>query len=284
VCSSDLLEIENEIAKDTFVSVGYQFIHGLKLPIYYSINGLPSGTTPDGVQLFTPADTNFGFTLYVTPSGYSDYNAGTVSLRKNFSHYYSVMANYTFSKSIDLGTDVQLTDTPMDYLNPGLDRAVGDNDVRHRFVLSALAATPARWPLLFRNFKASMLTTLQSPLYYTILAGFDVNGDQFPFNDRVGAIGRNTYRGDPSYTTDIRLQRLFSFTERLNGEASFEVFNLFNRVNVNAIDTVYGAADFAGPIPRSFGDGITSPDNPTFGTPTFAAPARQIQLSLRLNF
>jgi hypothetical protein len=278
------LEIENEIAQDTFVSVGYQLIHALKLPIYYSINGLPSGTTPQGVQLFTPADTNFGFTLYVTPSGYSDYNAGTVSFRKNFSHYYSVLANYTFSKSIDIGTDVQLTDTPMDYLNPGLDRAVSDNDVRHRFVLTALAATPSRWPLLFRNFKASMLTTLQSPLYYTILAGFDVNGDQFPFNDRVGAIGRNTYRGDPSYTTDIRLQRLFHFTERLQGEASLEVFNLFNRVNVDAIDTVYGAAEFAGPVPRSYGDGVTSPDNPTFGSPTFVAPARQIQLSLRVNF
>jgi len=278
------LEIENEIAKDTFLSVGYQYIHGLDLPIYYSINGLPSGTLPDGVQSFTPADPNFGFTLYATPSAYSEYNAGTVSLRKNFANYYSVLANYTFSKSIDIGTDVQLQDTPMDYLNPKLDRALSDNDVRHRFVLTALAGTPSRWPLLLRNFKASILTTLQSPVYYSILAGFDVNGDQFPFNDRVGAIGRNTYRGDPSYTTDVRLQRLFHFTERFKGEASVEIFNLFNRVNVNAIDTVYGAADFAGPIPRSYGDGVTSPDNPTFGSPTYVAPARQVQLSLRLIF
>jgi len=278
------LEIENEIAKDTFVSVGYQFIHALKLPIYSSINGVPSGIAPNGVQSFSPADTNFGFTLYVTPSGYSDYNAGIVSFRKNFAHDYSVLANYTISKSLDLATDVQLSDVPMDYLNPSLDRAVSDNDVRQRFVLTALAQTPTRWPVLFRNFRASMLTTLQSPLYYTILAGFDVNGDQFPFNDRVGGIGRNTYRGDPSYTTDIRLQRLFNITERFTGEASFEVFNLLNRVNVNAIDTVYGAANFAGPIPRYFGDGVISPDNPTFGTPTFVAPARQIQVSLRMNF
>jgi hypothetical protein len=278
------LEIENEIAKDTFISVGYQFIHALKLPIYSSINGVPSGIAPNGVQLFTPADTNFGFTLYVTPSGYSNYNAGIVSFRKNFAHYYSVLANYTISKSLDLGTDVQLNDVPMDYLNPGLDRAVSDNDVRQRFVLTALAQTPTRCPVLFRNFTASMLTTLQSPLYYTILAGFDVNGDQFPFNGRVGGIGRNTYRGDPSYTTDIRLQRLFNITERFTGDVSFEVFNLFNRSNVNAIDTVYGAANFAGPIPHYYGDGVISPDNPTFGTPTFVAPARQIQLSLRVNF
>jgi len=129
-----------------------------------------------------------------------------------------------------------------------------------------------------------MLNTLQSPRHYTIFAGFDVNGDGFPFSDRVGNIGRNTYRGDPSYTTDIRLQRVFSVGERFNVEASAEVFNLFNRPNVNAIDTVYGAAVFAGRIPQGFGDPITSPANPTFGSPSFVAPARQIQLALRLNF
>jgi hypothetical protein len=40
-----------------------------------------------------------------------------------------------------------------------------------------------------------------------------------------------------------------------------------NRQNVNGIDTVYGAATFLGPIPQKFGDGITSPANPTFASP-----------------
>jgi hypothetical protein len=278
------LEIENEVAKDLFVSVGYQFLHGLKLPLYLSINGVPSGTLPTGVQAFTPADPNFGFALMASPTGYSIYHAGTLSVRKPFAHHYSILGNYTFSKSIDLATDVQLTDTPMDYLHPQLDRAAGDNDVRQRFVLTLMAESPAAWTRALRNFKFSMLNTLQSPRYYTILAGFDVNGDGFPFADRVGDIGRNTYRGDASYTTDVRLQREFSFGERLKTEASVEVFNLFNRPNVNAIDTVYGAASFAGPIPQRFEDGISSPANPTFGSPSFVAPARQIQLALRLNF
>jgi hypothetical protein len=278
------LEIENEVAQDLFVSVGYQFLHGLKLPLYLSINGVPSGTLPTGVQAFTPADPNFGFALMASPTGYSIYHAGTLSVRKPFAHHYSILGNYTFSKSIDLATDVQLTDTPMDYLHPQLDRAAGDNDVRQRFVLTLMAESPAAWTRALRNFKFSMLNTLQSPRYYTILAGFDVNGDGFPFADRVGDIGRNTYRGDASYTTDVRLQREFSFGERLKTEASVEVFNLFNRPNVNAIDTVYGAASFAGPIPQRFEDGISSPANPTFGSPSFVAPARQIQLALRLNF
>ena len=278
------LQIEDEFARDFFISVGYQFLHALDLPLYFSINGLPSGTLPSGVQTFTPADPNFGFTLMASPSGYSIYHAGMVSLRKPFAHHYSVLANYTFSKSIDIATDVQLTDSPMDYLRPQLDRALSENDVRHRFVLALLGESPNTWTPLLRNFKVSMLNTLQSPRYYTIFAGFDVNGDQFPFSDRVGNIGRNTYRGDAAYTTDVRVQRVFKVREKLQAEASGEVFNLFNRPNVNSIDTVYGAASFLGPVPQSFGDGVTSPANPTFGSPSYVAPARQFQLSLRFNF
>ena len=278
------LEIENEIARDLFVSVGYQFVHGLKLPLYNSINGVPAGTLPTGVQAFTPADPAFGFALEAVPSGYSIYNGGTLSVHKILSRHYSVLANYTYSKSIDIATDVQLTDSPMDYLHPERDRGLSENDVRHRLVLTLMGESPNTWNPLLRNFKVSMLNTLQTPRYYTIFAGFDVNGDEFPFSDRVGNIGRNTYRGDSSYVTDTRVQRVLNLTERLKAEASLEVFNLFNRQNVNGIDTVYGAPAFAGPIPQKFGDGIGSPANPTFGTPSFVAPARQIQISVRLNF
>jgi Carboxypeptidase regulatory-like domain/TonB dependent receptor len=278
------LEVENEVVNDLFVSVSYEFVHALKLPLYLSINGTPNGSLPSGVQDFTPADPNFGFALMASPTGYSTYHAGTVSVRKPFAHHFSILGNYTFSKSIDLATDVQLTDTPMDFLHPQLDRALGDNDVRHRFVLTMLGESPNSWTPALRNFKVSMLNTLQSPRYYTIYAGFDVNGDGFPFSDRVGDIGRNTYRGDASYTTDIRLQKVFNVGERLKAEASAEIFNLFNRPNVNAIDTVYGAPAFIGPAPQKFGDGISSPANPTFGSPSYVAPARQVQLSVRLNF
>jgi Carboxypeptidase regulatory-like domain/TonB dependent receptor len=278
------LEIENEIAKDLFVSIGYQFVHALKMPLYKSINAIPNGVLATGVQDFVPADPNFGFALEATPTAYSIYHAGTLSVRKPFAHNFSLLANYTYSKSIDLATDVQLTDSPMDYLRPNLDRGLGENDMRHHFVLTLMGESPNTWDSVFRNFKISMLNTLQSPRHYTVFAGFDVNGDQFPFSDRVGNIGRNTYRGDSSYNTDVRLQRVFKVRERLKAEASAEVFNLFNRQNVNGIDTVYGAATFLGPTPQKFGDGISSPANPTFGSPNFVAPARQVQVSLRFNF
>jgi hypothetical protein len=278
------LEVENQIAKDWFISVGYQYTHGEHLPLYSSINGIPSGLTPGGSQAFTPADPNFGFSLIVWPIGWSIYNGGTVSLRKNFTQHFSLLANYTYSKSIDVATDVQLANTPQNYLRPDLDRARGDNDVRNRLTIAFLTETPQHWNIFMRDFKFSVLSTLQSSLAYTILAGFDVNGDIYPFSDRVGNVGRNTYQGDPNYTTDMRLQRVIPFGERFKGELSLEAFNIFNRPNVEEIDHVYGEPVFTGPIPQHYKDGIGSPGNPTFGDPKYVAPARQLQLSFRLNF
>jgi hypothetical protein len=48
------------------VSAGHQFVHALKMPRYLSINGVPSGAVPSGVQAFTPADPKFGFALLAT--------------------------------------------------------------------------------------------------------------------------------------------------------------------------------------------------------------------------
>jgi len=282
------LEIENQVAKDWFVSTGYQFIHASRMPVYSSINGVPAGLNASGIQTFTPADPNFGFALLVAPTGFSIYHAGTLGLRKNFSQHFSALANYTYSKSIDIATDVQLTATPQDYLHPGLDRARGDNDITNRFTLALLGETPANTNILVRDFKASILTSLQSARYYSILVGFPILGDQYPFSDRVGNIGRNTYRGDPSYTTDLRIQRLVPLSERLKGEFSFEAFNLFNRANVEDIDHVYALPVFVTPVPQHYKDGIApslaSGGNAGFGTPKFVAPARQLQFSVRLIF
>lgn len=306
------LEIEHQVGKDLYVSVGYQWMHASRLPVYTSINGdcpghvegncprLPSGKeyfcnapttadcpppSPPGVPTTAgPADPNFGFVLYVKPMGFSLYNAGTLSLRKVLSHHFNFLANYTYSKSIDISTTVNLPNTPENYLHPEFDRAVGDNDVRHRFTLAFLTESPKEWPLVVRDFKFSVLTSLQSARWYSINAGFDTNGDGFPFPDRVGTSPRNSYRGDPFYDVDLRLQRDIPFTERIKGVASFEVFNVLNRPNVLDVDHVYGLADFAGPVPKEFGDHISSPGNPTFGLPKFAGEARQIQLSFRVTF
>ncbi len=278
------LEVESELGRGWMLTTGYQFLHAMDLPVYSSVNGLPNGTLPDGRQSFAPADPRFGFALIAAPTGFSIYNAGILSVRHDFAGHYSVVANYTYSKSIDIATDVQLTDTPQDYLDPAADRSNGDNDIRHRATIEFIAESPSRWSPLLRNFTFSTLNTLQSPRFYSILAGFNVLGDGFPFCDRTGTVGRNSYRGASYYDSDLRLQRVFHLEQRLSTEVSVESFNVFNHRNVQSIDQVYGAPDFLGPVPHQFGDGITSPANPTFATPNFTGPARQLQASVRMSF
>ena len=293
------LEVEHQFARDYFISVGYQFVHATRLPVYYSINGTQAAApfptcnpaVTSGCQSYfapVPTDPNFGFVLYVKPSAYSIYHAGTISFRKAFTHHFNFLANYTYSKSIDISTTINLPNVPMNYLHSNLDRAVGDNNVPHRLTVAALAETPDKWNIVFRNWKGSLLTNLQAARRYSVVAGFDTNNDHFPFPDRVGTIGRNTYKGDHTSTVDIRIQRMIPFTERIKGEASFEVFNLFNRANVLEIDHAYGLPDFVTPIPQHYKDGIApspaSGGNPSFGSPKFVGEARQLQLSFRLNF
>jgi hypothetical protein len=278
------LEIENQLGRGWIVTAGYQFLHAVKMPVYYSVNGLPAGNLSDGRQLFVPADPRFGFALIATPTGFSIYNGGILSVRRNFANHYSVLANYTYAKSIDISTDIQLTDTPQNYLDPAADRSVGDNDIRHRATISFVAESPDSWPAALRKLTLSMLNTLQSPRYFSILAGFNVLGDGFPFSDRVGTIGRNSYRGASYYDCDLRLQRQFRVSDHMTLSALIESFNLLNHQNVQSIDQVYGAPDFLGPIPQQYGDGIGSPANPNFATPNFTGPARQLQASVRLNF
>ena len=162
--------------------------------------------------------------------------------------------------------------------------------------MALLAETPQQWPRLLRDFKASLLTSLQSPRHFTINAAppqGDLNNDGFTFNDRMDNLPRNSYLGDSYYDVDVRLQREIPFTERVKGIASFEVFNLFNRANVEEIDHLYVTPSPVGsfvdplgnpvPVPQRFGDHI-SDGNGGFGAPKFVAPARQIQLSFRINF
>ena len=278
------LEIENELGSKWFLTVGYHYLHAIHLESSASINAVPNGFLSDGRQKFAPADPKFGFALIAEASGWSIYNAGSVGLRKEFGQNFSVLANYVYGKSIDIATENQLQDEPQDYLAPQLDRAVGDNDVRHRLVLTLMGESPKAWVAPLRNVSFSLLNTLQSPQYYSILAGSDINGDGFPFNDRVGSIGRNSYRGASYYDTDLRLQKRLNFNERFQLKLSAEALNLLNRVNVQDVDQVYGAGEFAGPIPKAFEDGVSSPNNPNFGTPTYAGAARQFQFSAKLSF
>lgn len=222
----------------------------------------------------------------------SVYDGLLLNFNKRLSHNFSYELSYTYSHSIDNGPNPSFVLIPQDSNNGNFsaERANSADDVRHRFVGNATFESPKSWNVALRNFALSTIVTLQSPQFFTKYAGFDVNGDVFGNNDRVGGEPRDTFRGDSLQTVDLRLSRTIPIREKYSLDLSAEAFNLMNTVNVRYFNTNYGAADFCGQdakapgclgAPKSFLEG--SP-NPFYGTPSSVFNPRQIQFVARLNF
>jgi hypothetical protein len=279
------LQIDRELGQGLVVSAGYLFVGAHKQVRPANLNiGAPSGTLPNGKSLFNFAkvDPNAGIFYYTDNSGNSTYHGATVSAAQRYGRYLRLNANYTLSKTLDDGTFAVFVSTPEDLYRRGLERALSIQDVRHRFVANFTATGPEK--TMFRGFELSSIVTMQSPRPFTIFAGFDVNADNNPVTDRVGLSGRNTYRGDGLRTVDMRLSRSFRLgREQRRLQLMAECFNLFNRANVNEVNSVYGAPDFVGPQPREYRDGATAP-NPFFGTPRNVFNPRQFQFAAKFLF
>ncbi|MFY9531658.1 MAG: carboxypeptidase regulatory-like domain-containing protein [Candidatus Acidiferrales bacterium] len=235
-------------------------------------------------------DNQFSVFFEATSRWDSVYDGLLVNFNKRFSHNFSAEISYTYAHSIDDGPNPSFVLIPQDSGNFREERASSADDVRHRFVGNAAVTSPKSWNALLRDFTISTILTLQSPQYFTKYAGFDVNGDVFGNNDRVGIEPRNTFKGDKLATLDIRLARSFAVRERMQLQLMAEAFNLTNTVNVHYYNTSYGAADFCPSDPGAPGcAGVTqffregSP-NPLYGTPSSVFNPRQFQLVARLNF
>lgn len=222
------------------------------------------------------------------------YHAGTLQIIKRLSRFYSLNANYTLSKAIDEATDFNTDYLAQNPLNVREDRALSSFDQRHRLVISAVFFSPSKNAFL-RDWVFSPIFTAGSGRPFNLLIGTDTNNDSRLYNDRPALAGRNTGKGEPFYSFDMRLARRFFAREQRYLELTFEAFNLFNRVNYNGINNVVGTACVANfPLnPNCAGATNVIPINargikgisPTAPLGfTSAAPARQLQFGIRYNF
>jgi hypothetical protein len=219
--------------------------------------------------------------LFSDNVGQSNYHAGTLTLNKRFNRHYSLMANYTWSKSIDNTGSIAIPDMSEDVYRRDLERALSKQHVPHGFVASLTAEGPQNTWL--RDFRFSLISRIDAAAFYTVYAGLDANHDGNPLSDRVGTLGRSTLKGDNFVNFDIRVSRGFRLSERMRVEVIGEAFNLFNTLNVTEVNTVYGAPELIGPEPKSFGQKVTAP-LADFNSVRAIAPPRQIQFALKLTF
>jgi len=283
------LEISQELGGGVAITVGYIYVHALKLAAHTGLlNGVQTGTlingavvpgvVPGGKPVFNRALGGRVFPelgdFYVTDDiGYSIHHGGTFQVQKRFSRGFSFHGSYTFSKTINNAESVaNLADLP-EGPSIGTERAVSRQTVPHRFTLAFVSQIPASVNFL-GNFKFSSLLTAQSCRRFNIFAGSDVNLDGNPLSDRPGDLGRNTLEGPGFASFDLRVAREIRFNERVSAEFSGDFFNLLNRVNITDLNTVYGATT------------LSVPTNPVLGFKTArdASNPFQFQYGLKLRF
>lgn len=266
------LQVERELPGGGALSVGYQHLRGLHLILSRNVN-VPRYTAAEAAALgltnLGRPDTRFANVSRYESSGDSYYDAFVVSFDKRASSWASLRASYTFSKAIDDAGNFFFF-TPQNNFDLRDERALSDNDQRHRLTLSGTLEAPAHAhaslirPL--RGFLLSYLFTYGSRLPFNVVTGTDRNNDT-NVNDRPAGLGRNTGRGFDYASLDLRLARKFHIGERLSLETIAEGFNVLNRPNLQ--------------VPNN----TLRPDTlATFGRASAADNPRQIQLGLRLNF
>lgn len=244
-------------------------------------------------------------------SAKSTYHGGTLQVTKRLSHNYQFSAAYTLSKVIDDNPDATAVvpfgsdDAKMAY-NPSLpilDRALGNNDQRHRLVISGIwhldyaknmgAAAKA----ILGGWELSGIFTAEQGLPYNGLVNFDLNGDGNNRNERTPGQGRNTFRHPKTVALDPRVTKSIQMTEHAKFQFILEAFNVFNRANIGPTSasasgvntTQYTRSTSSAAFPAGCG-ATTGPLNPCllpnalFGTPTAVRDPRIVQLAMKIIF
>src|SRR5262249_30012542 len=239
------LEISHELGGGVAGSARYLFLHGLQNRTVSGIlNGVQTGTLPSGKPVFARAAGGRRFLelgdFYANDDiAFSIHHGGTFEIEKRFSRGFSFHSSYTFSKTINNSDSVaNLADLP-EGPDISAQRAISRQSVPHRYTLAFVSQIPGSVPGL-GNFKFSSLLSAQGGRRFNVFAGSDANGDGNPLSDRPGNLGRNTLEGPGFATFDMRVAREVHFNERVSAEFSADFFNLFNRINITDLNTVYG--------------------------------------------
>jgi hypothetical protein len=340
--------VERQLPWNMTVSGTYLFTRGQHLPVCADANLAAPGTpvtagTPPSTITYTVAGPSSGQTFYggvpIPAAGsvtvpfftsrlsntvgivascesivHSLYNAGVFTVKKQFSHGFELLANYTVAKTMDdgqvlgdTGTFNGSSDAPLNPLNQQAEWGPSDYDQRQRFVSSVLYDPSFKVEnsilrQLVNGFGFSGIITVASPFPVNALissttvpsfggfVGVDagvtggVSSNASTTAGRVPFFQKNSFRGATQVRdVDFRITRdIPLYKERLKMQLIAEAFNLFNHTIVTSVQaTAYVQANVSGGNP-------TLTPLTSFLTPTATSDnlitARQLQFSAKLTF
>ena len=291
--------IQREVDRVGVFSAAYAASKGTDLPRSLDINQPFPGPGPVASRAPYPAFSNI---LETESSGNSAYQSLQLSYRRWLAKGLSMLASYTFSKSIDDTSAFLPTSAdqnfPQDSHNYRLERGLSSYDVpnlaaiaftyelprsfrwSHGFELSGIITAESGQPFTPElsddnsntgnsggNFGIDRPNLMHNPklLNPTPQEWFDVSVFAIPPKYTWGGAGRNILRGPGLATADLSLRRSFTIHEGMRLTAEAQAFNALNRANFN--------------LPDAFADQPL-----TFGKIFSAKDPRQIQMALRLSF
>jgi hypothetical protein len=274
------LAVERQLPGDVSVSGTYSFTRGQHLPVCVDANLAPPTSSitynviagpfaPGGtvtVPLFTSRLTTANPIISTCESiVHSLYNALILTGKKQFSHGFEFLANYTYAHTLDdgqvlgdTGTFNGSSDATLNPYNQQGEYGNSDYDQRQRFVTSLLWSPRIQSDNRMvrdavNGFNFSSIVTIGSPLpvnalmssTFTPPGGIDGGVTGGVEQNASNAAGRapnfekNSYRG-PTQVRDVdfRIGRDFNlFSERYKLQLFIEAFNLFNHRIITSVNT-----------------------------------------------
>jgi hypothetical protein len=321
--------LQKSLEANTSVEVGYLGSRGFHLQRAHLINNTLPGPGPLGPRrpfktltfvpdtTLPPGSTDAVIQSQTFPvstinllenSAQSWYDAGYVNLRRRYSRGLSLLANYTFSKSLTDAPDFRsaMDEASIPQNNHDLAAEKGPGcDVRHRFALSAVYAIPsynrAQWiRLVTQNWTFSTIYQVQSGMPFTISVFGDTANSGTVLGEnpvRANVTGQPVF-GPGTHTADEWFNPAAfatppAFTYGNAGRNSVygpglqtmdialqRAFRLTERLNFQVRGEAFNALNKV-----NLGTPNRFVNTPQFGTITMAmTPGREIQLSARLSF
>lgn len=293
--------LQHMLPGDFLVDAGYVGNLAVKMGRRVDLN-VPLVPAAGAIQPRRPLP-NFGPARHFMHDSNSNYHSLQVRIERQFSHGFSVLSSYTFSRNIDISGDEQVGNT-IDPLNLNRDRSLSESHAKNRWTLSYVWELPfgPGKPWLTRGgvaggivggWQLSGVTNIQSGGAITIaVAGdraniglgtrpnricdgnlssgqtatrwFDTACFAAPPLLSIGNAGRNVIIAPGDHTWNLGIGKKFAITEKHWLQFRAEMFNAFNNVNLG--------------LPG------TTVDTPAYGRIVGALDARSIQFGLKYGF
>lgn len=300
------LVVERQLRSDLLIRAAYVASKGTRLMNEIQANpGIYApGATAGNINARRPIPRIASLYLFDSMSN-SSYQSGQLTIQKRYARGFSLLANYTWSKSIDDSSDPTGYTPGPDPWNHRNNRGPADFDITHRLVISAVwelprlekASIPVR--AVLGGWQANGIYTAETGLPLTIVSGVNnaLDGESGDFADYKGGpwnLGGGRARKDEIAqwfdTSQFTVNAIGTIGSgrrtQLRSPADSNVdFSLFKNFALKERTSLQFRAEAFNLLNHpNLGPPANTVTSPTFGRITTALDPRILQLALKFIF